>query len=128
MLCLLGHAAGRAFSSRPSLLVTGQRAITGSDIGSRGHDPRDAELRGAPHDRAADADGCRCAEANAALTRLRENQVRYRDRPRALKPVVERAFDPSGRRDNRDVGAANGGWSLRRWILPVWVRGIGAAP
>ena len=58
------------------LLVTGQQSITGSDIGSGAI--REMLRFSARHNHALQVQRLPMAEANAALTRLRQNQVRYR--------------------------------------------------
>jgi uncharacterized zinc-type alcohol dehydrogenase-like protein len=61
----------------PALLVTGERSITGSDIGSRAV-IREMLRFSTRHKIAPQVQRMPMAEANAALTRLRQNQVRYR--------------------------------------------------
>jgi uncharacterized zinc-type alcohol dehydrogenase-like protein len=75
-LCLLGMPPG-IMQLPPGPLITGQRAITGSDIGSR---KTIREMLGfaARHRLAPLIERLPFSEANAALTRLRENRVRYR--------------------------------------------------
>ncbi len=75
-LCLLGMPPG-VIQVPPALLVTGQRSITGSDIGSR-RTIREMLRFAARHRITPQIERLPFAEANAALTRLRENQVRYR--------------------------------------------------
>jgi uncharacterized zinc-type alcohol dehydrogenase-like protein len=75
-LCLLGIPPG-IIGIPPSLLITGQRAITGSDIGSRGVIREMLELV-TRHRIAPLIQRMPMAEANAGITRLRANQVRYR--------------------------------------------------
>jgi uncharacterized zinc-type alcohol dehydrogenase-like protein len=75
-LCLLGMPPG-VIQFPPSLLVTGERSITGSDIGSRSA-IREMLRFSARHKIAPQVQRMPMAEANAALTRLRQNQVRYR--------------------------------------------------
>jgi uncharacterized zinc-type alcohol dehydrogenase-like protein len=75
-LCLLGIPPG-IIGIPPSLLITGQRAITGSDIGSRGVIREMLEFV-TRHRIAPQIQRMPMAEANAGLTRLRANQVRYR--------------------------------------------------
>jgi uncharacterized zinc-type alcohol dehydrogenase-like protein len=75
-LCLLGMPPG-VIQFPPALLVTGQRSITGSDIGSR-KVIREMLAFAARHRIAPQIERMPMAEANAALTRLRGNQVRYR--------------------------------------------------
>ena len=75
-LCLLGMPPG-IIQFPPALLVTGQRSITGSDIGSR-KVIRDMLEFADRHKVRPLVQRMPMAEANAALTRLRQNQVRYR--------------------------------------------------
>lgn len=75
-LCLLGIPPG-IIGIPPSLLITGQRSITGSDIGSRGVIREMLELV-TRHKIAPQIQRLPMAEANAGITRLRANQVRYR--------------------------------------------------
>jgi uncharacterized zinc-type alcohol dehydrogenase-like protein len=75
-LCLLGMPPG-VIQFPPSLLVTGERSITGSDIGSRSA-IREMLRFSTRHKIAPQVQRMPMAEANAALTRLRQNQVRYR--------------------------------------------------
>jgi uncharacterized zinc-type alcohol dehydrogenase-like protein len=75
-LCLLGQPPG-VIQFPPSLLITGQRSITGSDIGGRAA-IREMLRFVARHDIAPVIETMPMAEANAAITRLRQNQVRYR--------------------------------------------------
>ena len=75
-LCLLGMPPG-VIQVPPALLVTGQRSITGSDIGSR-RTIREMLGFAARHRITPQIERLPFAEANTALTRLRENQVRYR--------------------------------------------------
>ena len=75
-LCLLGIPPG-IIQFPPSLLITGQRSITGSDIGSRGT-IREMLQFVTRHHVAPLVQMMPMSEANAALTRLRQNQVRYR--------------------------------------------------
>lgn len=74
-LCLLGLPP--ILQIPPALLVTGQRSITGSDIGSR-KVIREMLAFAARHEIKPQIERLPMAEANAALTRLRQNQVRYR--------------------------------------------------
>jgi len=74
--CLFGMPPG-VIQFPPSLLVTGERSITGSDIGSRSV-IRDMLRFSTRHKIAPQVQRMPMAEANAALTRLRQNQVRYR--------------------------------------------------
>ncbi len=75
-LCLLGMPPG-LIQLPPALLVTGQRSITGSDIGGR-RVIREMLAFAARHAVTPQVQRMPMAEANAALTRLRGNQVRYR--------------------------------------------------
>jgi uncharacterized zinc-type alcohol dehydrogenase-like protein len=75
-LCLLGIPPG-IIGIPPSLLITGQRSITGSDIGSRGVIREMLEFV-TRHKIAPQIQRMPMAEANAGLTKLRANQVRYR--------------------------------------------------
>ena len=75
-LCLLGMPPG-VIQVPPALLVTGHRSITGSDIASR-RTIREMLRFAARHRIAPLLERMPMAEANAALTRLRTNQVRYR--------------------------------------------------
>jgi uncharacterized zinc-type alcohol dehydrogenase-like protein len=75
-LCLLGIPPG-IIQFPPSLLITGQRSITGSDIGSRALIREMLEFV-TRHRVAPQVQRLPMAEANAGLTRLRANQVRYR--------------------------------------------------
>jgi uncharacterized zinc-type alcohol dehydrogenase-like protein len=75
-LCLLGMPAG-VIQVPPALLVTGQRSITGSDIGSR-KVIREMLSFAARLNVKPQIERMPMSEANAALTRLRQNQVRYR--------------------------------------------------
>jgi uncharacterized zinc-type alcohol dehydrogenase-like protein len=75
-LCLLGMPPG-VIQFPPSLLVTGERSITGSDIGSRSV-IREMLRFSTRHKIVPQVQRMPMAEANAALTRLRQNQVRYR--------------------------------------------------
>ncbi len=75
-LCLLGIPPG-IIQFPPSLLITGQRSITGSDIGSRGL-IREMLRFVTRHGIAPQIQRMPMAEANAGLVRLRQNQVRYR--------------------------------------------------
>jgi len=75
-LCLLGLPPG-IIQIAPALLVTGQRSITGSDIGSRRTIREMLELA-ARHRITPLVERLPFSEANAALTRLRENRARYR--------------------------------------------------
>ncbi len=75
-LCLLGIPPG-VVGFPPSLLITGQRSITGSDIGGRAV-IREMLRFVTRHKIAPQIQRMPMSEANAGLTRLRENQVRYR--------------------------------------------------
>ena len=75
-LCLLGMPPG-VIQVPPALLVTGHRSLTGSDIGSR-RTIREMLRFAVRHRIAPLLERMPMSEANAALTRLRENQVRYR--------------------------------------------------
>ncbi|HVV17429.1 MAG TPA: NAD(P)-dependent alcohol dehydrogenase [Polyangia bacterium] len=75
-LCLLGIPPG-VVQFPPSLLITGQRSITGSDIGSRSLIREMLEFV-TRHKIAPQIQHLPMSEANAGLTRLRANQVRYR--------------------------------------------------
>jgi uncharacterized zinc-type alcohol dehydrogenase-like protein len=75
-LCLLGMPPG-VIQVPPALLVTGHRSITGSDIASRAT-IREMLRFTARHRIAPLLERMPMSEANAALTRLRANQVRYR--------------------------------------------------
>jgi uncharacterized zinc-type alcohol dehydrogenase-like protein len=76
VFCLLGMPPG-VIQVPPALLVTGQRSITGSDIGGRKM-IREMLAFSARHGIKPLVQRLPMAEANAALTRLRGNQVRYR--------------------------------------------------
>jgi uncharacterized zinc-type alcohol dehydrogenase-like protein len=75
-LCLLGIPPG-IVGFPPSLLITGQRSITGSDIGGRAV-IREMLRFVTRHKIVPQIQRMPMSEANAGLTRLRENQVRYR--------------------------------------------------
>jgi alcohol/geraniol dehydrogenase (NADP+) len=75
-LCLLGIPPG-IIQFPPSLLITGQRSITGSDIGGRAT-IREMLRFVTRHGVVPQVQRMPMTEANAALTRLRQNQVRYR--------------------------------------------------
>jgi uncharacterized zinc-type alcohol dehydrogenase-like protein len=75
-LCLLGIPPG-IIQFPPSLLITGQRSITGSDIGGRAV-IREMLRFVTRHGIAPQVQRMPMSEANAGLTRLRQNQVRYR--------------------------------------------------
>jgi alcohol/geraniol dehydrogenase (NADP+) len=76
-LCLLGIPPGIIIQFPPSLLITGQRSITGSDIGGRAV-IREMLRFVTRHEVVPQIQRMPMVEANAALTRLRQNQVRYR--------------------------------------------------
>lgn len=76
-LCLLGIPPGMIMQFPPSLLITGQRSITGSDIGGRAV-IREMLRFATRHGVVPQVQRMPMAEANAAVTRLRQNQVRYR--------------------------------------------------
>jgi alcohol/geraniol dehydrogenase (NADP+) len=76
VLCLVGAPPG-LLQIPASLLLTGQRVLCGSDIGSR------AELRetlqfAAAHAIGADVETMPMSEVNSALERVRTNRARYR--------------------------------------------------
>jgi uncharacterized zinc-type alcohol dehydrogenase-like protein len=75
-LCLLGLPPG-VIQVPPALLVTGQRSITGSDIGGRA-DIREMLRFSARHGIKPLVQSVPMSEANGALARLRANQARYR--------------------------------------------------
>lgn len=75
-LCLLGQPPG-LIQFPPSLLITGQRSITGSDIGSRAT-IREMLRFVTRHNVVPQTQTMPMSEANAAIGRLRANQVRYR--------------------------------------------------
>lgn len=76
-LCLLGIPPRMIMQFPPSLLITGQRSITGSDIGGRAV-IREMLRFVTRHGVVPQIQRMPMVEANAALTRLRQNQVRYR--------------------------------------------------
>ena len=76
-LCLLGIPPGMIIQFPPSLLITGQRSITGSDIGGRAV-IREMLRFVTRHGVVPQIERMPMVEANAAVTRLRKNQVRYR--------------------------------------------------
>jgi uncharacterized zinc-type alcohol dehydrogenase-like protein len=76
-LCLLGIPPGMILQFPPSLLITGQRSITGSDIGGRAV-IREMLRFVTRHGVVPQIQRMPMVEANAAVTRLRQNQVRYR--------------------------------------------------
>jgi alcohol/geraniol dehydrogenase (NADP+) len=75
-LCLLGSPPG-LLPIPASLLVTGQRAITGSDIGTRA-DIREMLRFVAQHRIQPRVEVIPMTDVNVAVERLRENRVRYR--------------------------------------------------
>ena len=75
-LCLLGQPPG-IMQFPPSLLITGQRAITGSDIGGRAT-IREMLRFVTRHNVVPQTQTMPMSEANTAIARLRENKVRYR--------------------------------------------------
>jgi uncharacterized zinc-type alcohol dehydrogenase-like protein len=76
ILCLVGAPPG-ILQVPASQLLSGQRSITGSDIGSRGM-IEDMLAFAAEHGIAAQIETAPRAEANRAIERLRKNEVRYR--------------------------------------------------
>ena len=76
-LCLLGIPPGMIIQFPPSLLITGQRSITGSDIGGRAV-IREMLRFVTRHGVVPQIERMPMVEANAAVTRLRQNRVRYR--------------------------------------------------
>jgi uncharacterized zinc-type alcohol dehydrogenase-like protein len=79
VLCLVGAPSG-LLSFPPSQLLTGQRTICGSDIGSPGA-IREMLAFAAEHGVGAQVERTKMADAasvNAAVQRVRENKVRYR--------------------------------------------------
>ncbi|HVV48124.1 MAG TPA: NAD(P)-dependent alcohol dehydrogenase [Polyangia bacterium] len=76
VFCLLGLPPG-VIQVPPAPLVTGQRSITGSDIGGR-KTIREMLAFAARHQIKPLVQRLPMAEANVALQRLRANQVRYR--------------------------------------------------
>ncbi len=75
-LCLVGAPPGLV-QFPASLLLTGQRAICGSDIGSPGA-IREMLAFAAQHGIAAQVEKAPMSEVNAAVQRVRENKARYR--------------------------------------------------
>jgi alcohol/geraniol dehydrogenase (NADP+) len=76
VLCLLGIPPG-VIQFPPSLLITKQRSITGSDIGSRATVREMLEFV-TRHKVEPQVQRLPMTEANAGIARLRANQVRYR--------------------------------------------------
>jgi uncharacterized zinc-type alcohol dehydrogenase-like protein len=76
VLCLVGAPPG-LIQIPASLLLTGQRSVCGSDIGSRGAIREMLEFS-AKHGIGAQIETAPLADVNQALDRLRRNEVRYR--------------------------------------------------
>ncbi len=76
ILCLVGAPPG-LMQVPASLLLTGQRVICGSDIGSRS-DIREMLAFAAEHRIGAEVETTPMAEVNHAIERVRKNEVRYR--------------------------------------------------
>jgi uncharacterized zinc-type alcohol dehydrogenase-like protein len=76
VLCLVGAPPG-LMQFPASLLLTGQRAICGSDIGSPGA-IREMLAFAAEHGIAAQVEKAPMSEVNAAVQRVRDNKARYR--------------------------------------------------
>jgi uncharacterized zinc-type alcohol dehydrogenase-like protein len=76
VLCLVGAPPG-LLQIPAAQLLTRQRAICGSDIGSRGA-IRETLAFAAEHGIAAEVETAPMADVNAALQRVRENRVRHR--------------------------------------------------
>jgi alcohol/geraniol dehydrogenase (NADP+) len=76
VLCLVGAPSG-LLQIPAAQLLTSQRAICGSDIGSPGA-IREMLAFAAEHGIAAQVETAPMADVNAALQRVRENRVRYR--------------------------------------------------
>jgi len=76
VLCLVGAPPG-LMQIPPAQLLTGQRVICGSDIGSPAT-IREMLAFAAEHGIAAEIETAPLPEANAALQRVRDNRVRYR--------------------------------------------------
>ncbi|HEY3816667.1 MAG TPA: NAD(P)-dependent alcohol dehydrogenase [Polyangiaceae bacterium] len=76
VLCLVGAPPG-LLQIPAALLLTGQRAICGSDIGSPAA-IREMLVFAAEHRIGAQVERAPMADVNAALQRVRENRVRYR--------------------------------------------------
>jgi alcohol/geraniol dehydrogenase (NADP+) len=76
VFCLVGAPPG-LMQFPASLLLSGQRTICGSDIGSPG-DIREMLAFAAEHRIGAQVEVAEMAQVNEALERVRQNQVRYR--------------------------------------------------
>jgi uncharacterized zinc-type alcohol dehydrogenase-like protein len=76
VLCLVGAPPG-LLQIPAALLLTGQRAICGSDIGSPAA-IREMLAFAAEHGIGAEVETAPMADVNAALLRVRENRARYR--------------------------------------------------
>jgi uncharacterized zinc-type alcohol dehydrogenase-like protein len=76
VLCLVGAAPG-LMQFPASLLLSGQRVVCGSDIGSP-NAMREMLAFAAEHDIAAQVETVPMEQANDAIQRVRENRVRYR--------------------------------------------------
>jgi uncharacterized zinc-type alcohol dehydrogenase-like protein len=76
VLCLVGAPPG-LLQIPAAQLLTSQRVICGSDIGSRGA-IRETLAFAAEHGIAAEVETAPMADVNAALQRVRENRVRHR--------------------------------------------------
>lgn len=76
VLCLVGAAPG-LMQFPASLLLSGQRVVCGSDIGSP-KAMREMLAFAAEHDIAAQVETVPMEQANDAIQRVRENRVRYR--------------------------------------------------
>ncbi len=76
MLCLVGAPPG-LMQIPAAQLLTGQRVLCGSDIGSP-REIREMLAFAAEHGVTAQVETAPMAEANAAMLRVRENRVRYR--------------------------------------------------
>jgi uncharacterized zinc-type alcohol dehydrogenase-like protein len=76
VLCLVGSPPG-LLTIPPGPLLSGQRIVCGSDIGSPGM-IREMLTFAAAHRIGAQIETLPLAEANAALARVRDNEVRYR--------------------------------------------------
>jgi uncharacterized zinc-type alcohol dehydrogenase-like protein len=76
VLCLVGAPPG-LLQIPAGLLLTGQRAICGSDIGSP-RDIREMLAFAAEHGIGAQVETVAMQEVNVALDRVRKNDVRYR--------------------------------------------------
>jgi uncharacterized zinc-type alcohol dehydrogenase-like protein len=75
-LCLVGASPG-LMQFPAAQLLSGQRTVAGSDIGSR-RDIREMLSFAAEHKIAAEIESAPMKDVNAALSRVRENRVRYR--------------------------------------------------